>query len=92
LSTIYQSANLITLMENAFKHNSFSVEAPLNVVIKTVDDYVMVKNNLEVKKGVVSTSTGLSNLNQRSVMLSNNEIIIDNDGQHFSVKVKLIAS
>ena len=84
---------LITLVENAFKHNSFTEEAPLQIFIRMVDDdYVMVKNNLKTKKGVVSTHTGLSNLNQRSKMLSNTEIEIDSDGQHFSVKVKLIVS
>ena len=83
---------LITLVENAFKHNSFSVDEPLTILIKTVDNYVMVKNNLKIKKGVVSTNTGLSNLNQRSLMLTDNEINIDNDGDHFTVKIKLIES
>ncbi len=83
---------LITLAENAFKHNSFSVDEPLNILIKTKDDYVMVKNSLKIKKGVISTHTGLSNLSQRSLMLSNEDIDIENDGQHFSVKLKLIDS
>ena len=83
---------LITLAENAFKHNSFSVDEPLNILIKAKDDYVMVKNNLKIKKGVISTHTGLSNLSQRSLMLSNEDIDIENDGQHFSVKLKLIDS
>ncbi len=82
---------LIILVENTFKHNSFTKEIPLKIVIKMVDDnYVMVKNNLNAKNGVVSTHTGLSNLNQRSKILSDTEIKIENDGQHFSVKVKLI--
>jgi len=84
---------LITLVENAFKHNSFTEETPLHISIRMIDDdYVMVKNNLKVKNGVVSTHTGLSNLNQRSKMLSDSEIKIDNDGQHFSVKIKLLES
>ncbi len=83
---------LITLVENAFKHNSFSPDAPLKILIKIVGDDVMVQNNLKLKYGVVSTHTGLSNLNERSLILANTEIKIENDGQHFSVKVKLIAS
>ncbi len=84
---------LITLVENAFKHNSFTEEDPLQILIKILDDnYIIVKNNHKEKKGVVSTKIGLSNLNQRSKMLSNTEIKIDNDGQFFSVKVKLIES
>jgi len=84
---------LITLVENAFKHNSFSQEAPLQISIKMIGhDYIMVKNNLSTKKGVVSTHTGLTNLNQRSIILSKSEIKIENDGHYFSVKVKLITS
>ena len=83
---------LITLVENAFKHNSFSLDEPLNILIISKDDYVIVKNNLKIKKGVISTHTGLSNLSQRSLMLSNEDINIENDGQHFTVTIKLIDS
>ena len=82
---------LITLLENAFKHNSFEEDNPLLISIKTRDDYIQVRNNLKIKNGVVSTHTGLSNLNQRSKLLSGFEIIIDNDGQYFSVQIKLLA-
>jgi len=84
--------SLITLVENAIKHNSFSEETPLKITVNVVEDFLYVKNNTKPKSGVVSTHTGLPNLNQRSKMLSNAEIKIDNGGQHFSVKVKLVAS
>ena len=81
---------LTTLAENALKHNSFSEEAPLRISVQAVKDYLEVSNNMKSKIGVVSTHTGLSNLNQRSQMLSNAELIIENDNQLFSVKIKLI--
>jgi len=81
---------LITLVENAIKHNSFSEEEPLKITITVVDDFLWVKNNIKQKNGVVSTHTGLSSLNQRSKMISGDEIEIINNGQHFLVKVKLI--
>jgi len=81
---------LTTLVENAIKHNSFSEEEPLNISVNVVDDFLEIKNNLKSKNGVVSTFTGLKNLNERSKMLSGHEIKIDNDNQHFLVKVKLL--
>ncbi len=81
---------LITLLENAIKHNAFSEEAPLAISITAEEGFVIVKNNLKSKNGVISTKVGLTNLNQRSKMLSGHEIIIDNDGANFLVKVKLM--
>ena len=81
---------LITLVENAVKHNSFSEEEPLKISITIKDDSLWVKNNIKQKNGVISTHTGLSSLNQRSKMISGDEIEIVNDGKHFLVKVKLI--
>ncbi len=82
--------SLITLAENAIKHNALSEENPLTISVEIVDDFLVVKNNIKVKKGVISTNIGLNSLNQRSKMVSNTEIEIENDGQHFCVKVKLI--
>lgn len=82
--------SLTTLVENALKHNSFSEEAPLNISARVVDGFLEVKNNMKSKVGVVSTHTGLSNLSQRSKMLSGSDLIIENDNHFFIVKIKLI--
>jgi len=84
------SFTMITLIENAIKHNAFSIDAPLKISVVVEDDYLYIKNEIRAKTGVISSYTGLSNLNERSQMLSGEEILIDNDGQTFSVKVKLV--
>lgn len=81
---------LITLIENAIKHNAFSIEDPLKISGRVKDDYLCIKNEIRAKKGVISNHSGLSNLNERSQMLSGQEIQVENDGQTFTVKVKLI--
>ena len=81
---------LITLVENAIKHNSFTEEVPLNIFMTVQNEFLEVKNNLNIKQVAKPSKKGLANLNQRSKMLSRNEIIIKNDGQYFIVKVKLI--
>jgi len=44
---------------------------------------------MKPRKGVISSYTGLSNLDQRSRMHSGSELKIENDSQFFSVKIKL---
>ncbi len=81
---------MVTLIENAIKHNSFSIEEPLKILVWVEDNYLCIKNKIKLKNGVVSTFTGLSNLNERSQMFSGENILILNDGQNFTVKVKLV--
>ncbi len=82
--------SLIILIENAIKHNTFSKEVPLKISGRVEDGFLCIKNEIRAKKGVVSSHTGLSNLNERSQMLSGEEIRIENDGQTFTVKIKLV--
>jgi LytS/YehU family sensor histidine kinase len=81
---------LVTLIENTIKHNSFSGKKPLHINIFTENEYVNVKNNLQPKIVFYSSNTGLSNLNHRSKLLSNNEIEIIKDENNFCVKIKMI--
>lgn len=80
---------LTTLVENALKHNSFSEEEPLKIWVKDEDGFLEVKNNMKPRNGVISSYTGLSNLDQRSKMLSGAEMKIENNSRFFSVKIKL---
>jgi len=81
--------SLTTLVENAIKHNAFSEQQVLKINVFVDKELLVVKNNIRPKNGVKSTRTGLSNLNQRSKMLSGSAIKIENDGQYFSVYLKL---
>lgn len=81
---------LTTLVENAIKHNAFSAVAPLRILLRVEDGWLVVKNNRKAKKGVQSTYTGLSNLNQRSQMLAGVDIQVEDKEAYFMVRVKLM--
>lgn len=79
------------LLENAVKHNNFDLSNPLTITIYANGAFLEVKNNLRPRKIENSHSFGLYNLNQRYYYLSNNEIIIRNTNEVFSVKIPLLA-
>jgi len=81
---------LITLIENAFKHNVFTKSEPLEIKIFNELEYLFVENNLNFKKVSNSTKTGLNNLKQRAKIISGEEIEIVKDEKIFSVKLKMI--
>jgi sensor histidine kinase YesM len=78
------------LVENAIKHNEVSKENPLSLEISSDDDYVIVKNNLQLKESSYSTKTGLSNLVKRYELLEGDDIIVEQDDSSFVVKVPLL--
>jgi LytS/YehU family sensor histidine kinase len=81
---------LVTLLENAIKHNSFTIENPLRINIYLEDDYILVQNNKQLKIVLNSEKSGLNNLNERSKILNGTEIQIFNEEKHFTVKIKLL--
>lgn len=69
--------SLQPLLENAIKHNSYTLENPLYIYVAIENDYVIVTNNLQYKKVVEeSTATGLSNLKERYKIISGDEVLI----------------
>ena len=81
---------LVTLLENTTKHNSFTIEKPLNINIFTEEDFIVVQNNKQQKFALNSGKTGLININERSKILNGNEIQIEDGATIFSVKIKLM--
>jgi sensor histidine kinase YesM len=80
---------LVSLIENATKHNSFTVEKPLNLKIFFDENYIVVQNNKQPRFINYSGKTGLLNINERSKMLNGNEIQIIDEKVSFTVKIKL---
>ena len=82
---------LQNLIENAIKHNIIDEESPLLVEVFTENGYFVVRNNLQ-KKNIVETSNqrGLANLASFYKYLSDQEIVVEDDGQHFTIKIPLI--
>jgi LytS/YehU family sensor histidine kinase len=83
--------SLQILVENAIKHNKATRESPLIISIGIEDNYVVVRNNLQ-KMGVQlrSTGIGLKNLSQRISLVTRKELIIEETGSEFIVKIPLL--
>ena len=82
---------MLSLIENAIKHNVFTIETPLQITIYANDNLVEVKNNRQIKFVLEnSPKTGLKNLNDRYKLLKGNEIIVEEQKDVFSVKITLL--
>ena len=83
---------LLTLVENALKHNECSSENPLLIEIFVENDYVVVRNNYQPKSRqfVESNNIGLANLKTRYGLLANEAVSIVQDNQHFTVKIPFL--
>ncbi len=80
-----------SLVENAIKHNSFSLQNPLIIEIKQDGDYLIVKNNIQ-KKNVLkeTTKTGLQNLKEMVKLKLNKELIVSETDNEFIVKIPFV--
>jgi sensor histidine kinase YesM len=87
------SFSIQPLLENAIKHNELTRESPLTITIRNDGDRIKVTNNLQLKStSETSTGSGLSNLSERYRIISNDELIIENDGKTFSVSIKILSN
>ena len=79
------------LIENAIKHNIISEEQPLNIEIFNSGDYLVVSNNLQLRKHVESSNKqGLKNMESLYGFLSDKPVQIEQTDIRFSVKVPLL--
>ena len=85
--------SLQLLLENAVKHNVATSEAPLKIEINKDGMRLVVKNNLQLRPKAAETSgIGLQNIKKRYSYFTNEEVIILNDNESFSVSIPLIES
>lgn len=82
---------LQNLVENAIKHNLISKNRPLHIYLEVQNDYLVVRNNLQ-RKNFVETSNkqGLQSMQSLYGFLSPRPMLVQEDGQYFSVHVPLI--
>ena len=82
------------LVENAIKHNIIADDMPLKIEIGVEDNFVYIRNNLQLKKTVISTKEplGLENLTKRYAYLSNSSIEVIASENNFMVKLPIIKS
>lgn len=79
------------LIENAIKHNTFSRKQPLQVDVFSEADYLVVKNNLQLRESYVqSTGVGLENIASRYAFFTDRKTVSGVEGDSFVVKVPLL--
>lgn len=80
-----------TLIENAIKHNEFSESTPLTIAISISSDYVIVRNVMNrIGHPQPSSKIGLRNLDNRYKLITQRNIIIENNFESFIVKLPII--
>jgi two-component system, LytTR family, sensor kinase len=92
LSSTIPPNTLQVLIENAVKHNVHSKNRPLRITIYTKDKNVVIENNLQLKAPEgFSSHVGLTNINNRYLILKGKRIIIENIDGLFKVKLPISA-
>lgn len=84
---------LLTLLENALKHNECSRERPLHVQVATEEQFLVITNNFQPKGrlGTDSTGIGLKNLQNRYAQLAaDRPVTISQTDTAFTVKLPLL--
>ena len=83
--------SLELLVENAIKHNAVSKEKPLNVIIEMTDEYIVVRNNLQIRnEPIISTGIGLKNIKERYFLYNKSQPIFLQTNSEFIAKIPLI--
>ena len=80
------------LVENAIKHNVIVDDMPLKIEIAVEEGFVVVKNNIQKKKSVISKNEplGLDNLKRRYTYLSDSSMEVIISENEFIVKLPVI--
>ena len=85
------------LIDNAIRHNRMSAAEPLVIEITLVSSsYLRVSNNLQLRNQPENLQVGsparggLATIQQRYVMLTSLPLLVENNGEHFTVSVPLL--
>lgn len=79
------------LLDNAIKHNIVQNTQPLSILINHAGDYLIVKNNKQVRKQIeTSNGTGLAQLKLLYSYLSEKPVLVEEDDQSFILKIPLL--
>lgn len=79
------------LIENAIKHNVVDKDKPLYIDIRTKGDYLVVCNNLQLRKRVeTSNRLGLDRLKSLYRFLTERPVLVEETDTDFAVSVPLI--
>lgn len=90
LDSMLPPLTLQLLTENVIKHNSITINKPMNINISIVNDYLVVSNSINPKKRNEPSGIGLKNLSNRCKLILNKEINVSDENGLFTVKVPLL--
>jgi len=81
------------LIENAIKHNRFSIQDPLTIHLKSEGNFLVVSNHIRPRAHPeVSSGIGLENIRKRYELISNSNIEISQTENQFIVKLPIITA
>ena len=79
------------LVENATKHNIVSPDMPLTITIEVVDEWIVVRNNLQERThGQPSTHLGLENIRRQYQDITGRSIVVEKSDNEFIVKLPIV--
>jgi hypothetical protein len=79
------------LIDNAIKHNMVQPSNPLKVIIWDEGDYLVVYNNKQLRKQIeTSNRRGLAQLEQLYSYLSDRQVVIEDNHEHYTIKIPLL--
>lgn len=79
------------LIDNAIKHNIVQPLSPLHIQITDANDYLVVKNNRQLRKQIeTSNGHGLKQLQQLYSYLSQVPVVVEDEEEYFTIKIPLL--
>jgi len=89
-SSLIPPNTLQLLIENAVKHNGFSMKNPLSITVFAENNFLTVRNNLQPKEGGNEPSSlGLNNISSRYRLLFKKDIIIQQKDNYFLIQLPI---
>ncbi|PQJ23494.1 2TM domain-containing protein [Tenacibaculum sp. SG-28] len=83
--------SLQLLLENAVKHNVVSSSKPLHIQIYEADGFLKIENTVTPKEAIgKSTKVGLRNIADRYGLITDKNVIIENNNKKFTVSLPLL--
>ncbi len=78
------------LVENIVKHNTIGRQHPMEIRIAIDDGMLVVSNPIHPRQGAPSSGIGLENLSKRCRLMMDRDIVVDDSGGVFTVKIPLL--